>query len=295
MSQSSPELPVESQPMPLATFPAESQPMPPPRAPSGGVPLWSTVLISLLCLGVGLAVSLVTGTSRKREPMPNLTANAAASAEAKKPALTPIELAEQGDPRAVAEIEKLEPINRSIEQALALSQGRAAEKRLALTHLRSTIAKLGGTPDAEAIKRLVQFAKDGDTAREVIGFIATLPGPIGPDLLYELANDKKAQPDLAKLADQLLLNKQVRPKASSALALFLDLRDTTTCEARQPLLEKAPEVGDRRMLSLVVSYIKKTGCGDNSRKDCNPCLRDDNSKILRTALAKVQGRKAPSY
>jgi hypothetical protein len=283
MSQSSPD------------FQVESQPMPPLKAPSGGVPLWLTMLISLLCLGIGLAVSLVRATSKKPEPLVQIAASAATGAEAKKPLLTPIELAEQGDPQAVSALEKIEPISRSIDQALALSRGRVAEKRLALSHLRSTIAKTGGTPDADAIKRLVQFAKDADTAREVIGLFATLPGPQGPDLLYEFANDKKAQPELAKLAEQLLLNKEVRPKSSPALGLLLDLKDATTCEARQTLLEKAPEVGDRRILGLVVSYTKKTGCGNASRQDCNPCLRADNSKLLRTALAKVQTRKPPSY
>ncbi len=288
MSQSSPDLPVESRPLPPA---AESPPMPPANAPSGGVPLWLTMLISLICLGVGLSVSLIT--SRKLEPPPIVVPSA--SAEAKKPAPTPIELAEQGNSQAVDALEKMAPAERSIEQALALSQGHAAVKRLALTHLRGTIAKLGGTPDAESTKRLVQFAKDPDTSREVIGLFATLPGPVGPDLLYEFFTDKKTQPELAKLAEQLLLNKEVRPKAAPALALLLDLRDATTCEARHPLLEKAPEVGDRRMLSLAVSYIKKTGCGANNREDCNPCLRDDNSKVLRTAIAKVQGRKPPAY
>ena len=191
-------------------------------------------------------------------------------------------------------LEKLPPAERSIEQALALSQGHAAVKRLALAHLRGTIAKQGGAPDAESTKRLVQFARDADTAREVIGLFATLPGPVGPDLLYEFSTDKKTQPELAKLAEQLLLSKEVRSKASPALSLLLDLRDATACEARLPLLEKAPDVGDRRMLSVAVSYIKKTGCGASNRQDCNPCLRDDNSKVLRTAIAKVQGRKAPA-
>ncbi len=281
MSQSSPELPVES------------RPIPPTKTPASGVPLWLTMLISLLCLGVGLAVSLVT--AHKREPPATPFTSVSSTPEVKKPAPTPLELAEQGNPQAVDALEKIAPVDRSIEQSLALSQGHAAEKRLALSHLRSTIAKLGGTPDAESTKRLVQFAKDVDTAREVIGLIATLPGPLGPDLLYDFANDKKTQPELAKLSDELLLNKQVRPKASPALAIVLDLRDATTCEARRTLLEKAPEVGDRRMLSLAVGYVKKTGCGNANRQDCNPCLRDDNSKILRTALAKVQGRKPPSY
>ena len=281
MSQSSPDIPAESRPIPAK--------MPTPS----GVPLWLVLLIGLICLGIGLSVSLIT--ARKKEAPVVAVPSVVSSAEAKKPAPTALELAEQGNPEAVEALEKISPTERSIEQALALSQGRAAEKRLALTDLRSTIKKLGGIPDAEATKRLVQFARDPDTAREVIGIFATLPGPLGPDLLYDFANEKKMPPELAKLAEQLLTNKQVRPKASPALALALDLRDATTCEARQQLLDKAPDVGDRRMLALAVSFIKKTGCGDNGRQDCNPCLRGDNSKILRTAIVKVKGRKPPSY
>lgn len=256
--------------------------------------MWVTLVSSLVCLGVGLSVSLLVA-SGKSEPAPRYVPPQASSAEAKKPPPTELELAALGDPRAVDALQKLDPTSLSIEQALALSQGRAAEKKLALSHLRSTIEKQGGTPDADTIKRMVEFARDVDTAREVIGMFATLPGPIGPDLLYEFATDKKTTPELAKLADQLLLNKAVRPKASPALAMALDLREATTCEVRRTLLEKAPEVGDRRMLATTVSLIKKTGCGDNKRDDCNPCLRDDNSKVLRTALGKVQARKAPSY
>jgi hypothetical protein len=294
MSQSSPDIPVEPRPMPPSPdVPFEPAPIAPIKPTPSGVPLWIVLLISLLCLGIGLSVSLLT--ANKKEPPIVAVASSASSAEPTKPTPTPLELAEQGNPQAVDNLEKISPAERSIEQALALSQGQAAEKRLALTHLRSTISKLGGAPDAESTKRLVQFAKDPDTAREVIGLFATLPGPLGPDLLYEFANDKKTSSELAKLADQLLLNKEVRPKASPALALALDLRDATTCEARRPLLEKAAEIGDRRMLTLAVSFIKKTGCGDKGRDDCNPCLRDDNSKTLRTALAKVQGRKPPSY
>ncbi len=265
-----------------------------PKPPSGGVPLWATLVIALGCLVIGLAVSLVV-SSRKSEPPVQVAPPRASSAEVKKPPPTELELAAQGDPRAVDALDKTDPVNRTIEQALALSQGRAAEKKLALSHLRSTIEKQGGTPDAEATTRLVQFARDVDTAREVIGMFATLPGPIGPDLLYQFSTDKKTAPELAKLADQLLLNKQVRQKASPALALLLDLREATTCEARRDLVEKATQAGDRRILGQIVSLTRKNGCGETKRDDCNPCLREDNSKILRTALTKVPARKAPSY
>ena len=103
-----------------------------------------------------MSVSLIT--ARKPAPPIALVASVSSTTEVKKPPPTPLELAEQGNPQAVDALEKIAPSDRSIEQALALSQGNAAEKRLALSHLRSTIAKLGGTPDAEATKRLVQFA-----------------------------------------------------------------------------------------------------------------------------------------
>lgn len=290
MSQFPPD---SSAPLTTPDFQAEP-PLGAPKPPSGGVPLWATLVIGLVCLVVGLSVSLLLA-SRKTEPAPRYVAPPASSVEVKKPEPTELERVAQGDPRAVDALQKIEPANLSIEQALALSQGRAAEKKLALNHLRSTIEKQGGTPDADTTKRLVQFAKDVDTAREVIGLCATLPGPLGPDLLYEFANDKKTPPELAKLAEQLLLNKTVRPKASPALALALELREATTCEARQTLLEKATELGDRRMLSTTVGLTKKTGCGDDKRADCNPCLREGNSKLLRTVLGKIQGRKAPTY
>ena len=281
MSQSSPDLP------------AESRPLPPAAPATGGAPVWTTVVTGLVCLGIGLSVSLITARKREAPPIPSVST--LPSAEPQKAAPTQLELAQQGNPQAIEALEKVAPLERTIDQALALSQGRYAEKRLALTHLRSTIAKAGGTPEAESIKRLVQFAKDPDTAREVIGLFATLPGPLGPDLLSEIATDKKTAPELAKLAEQFLLNKEVRPKASPALALLLDLREATTCEARESLLEKAQDIGDRRVLGLAVTFIKKTGCGDNGQKDCNPCLRADNSKILSKAIGKVQTRKPPSY
>jgi hypothetical protein len=281
MSQSSPDLPIEPEPQPTR-----------PSA-TGATPVWTTVITGLVCLGIGLSVSLIS--ARRKEPPPVASTSTLPSVEPKKPAPTQLELTEQGNPQAIDALEKTAPSERTIDQALALSQGRYAEKHLALTHLRSTIAKAGGTPDTESIKRLIQFAKDPDTSREVIGLFATLPGPAGPDLLNEFATDKKTGPELAKLAEELLRNKEVRPKASPALALVLDLREATTCEARESLLEKAAEIGDRRVLGLAVTLVKKTGCGDNGRKDCNPCLRADNSKILSKAIGKVQTRKAPSY
>ena len=57
----------------MSQFPPESTDLPsqaPPIQPSsGGVPLWATLGIGLLCLGAGLAVSLMVAT-KKTEPVP---------------------------------------------------------------------------------------------------------------------------------------------------------------------------------------------------------------------------------
>ena len=129
MSQSSPDLPIEPEPQPTR-----------PSA-TGATPVWTTVITGLVCLGIGLSVSLIS--ARRKEPPPVASASTLPSAEPKKPAPTQLELAEQGNPQAIDALEKSAPSERTIDQALALSQGRYAEKHLALTHLRSTIAKAG--------------------------------------------------------------------------------------------------------------------------------------------------------
>ncbi len=94
------QFPPDSSAQPTTPEPAVEPPFGAPKPPTGGVPLWATLVSSLVCLGVGLSVSLLVA-SRKSEPPPHYVAPQASSAEAKKPAPTELELAAQGDPRAV--------------------------------------------------------------------------------------------------------------------------------------------------------------------------------------------------
>lgn len=263
----------------------------PASAPTGS-PVWVTVVVGLVCLSLGLSVSFILKTGKASGQSPPPCASAAPSGPVAKAEPDITERAASGELRAMEELTAIPTEQRSVAQAVALSKGRAVQKVTALDLLRENLAQ---NVDAEGLKKLMQFAQDGDTARLAIGIAAGIAGSKGCDLLYELSIAKATPPEMALLAGQFLNTKEVRAKASPSLALVLDLRDATECDQRKALVEKAADVGDKRILRHIVPLTKKTGCGARKTDDCNPCLRDDNQKIIRDALGKAQGRKGPTF
>jgi hypothetical protein len=262
----------------------------PVRATSGS-PVWVLVVVGLACLSLGLGVSFMLKGEKPAAAPKVPCASVAQSSEKPKAEPDILERASTGEQRAMDELSAIAVEQRSLEQAVALSKGRVAQKLLALDLLRENLAK---SADADGLRKLMQFAQDGDTARTAMAIAAGLAGSKGSDLLYELSISKGTPPDMALLAGQFLNGKDVRAKASQALALVLDLRDATECARRKGLLEKAAEIGDRRILRHIVPLTKKTGCGAKKTEDCNPCLREDNQKVIREAMGKAQTRKSPS-
>jgi hypothetical protein len=88
-----------------------------------------------------------------------------------------------------------------------------------------------------------------------------------------------------------LLGKDVRPKASPALAVALELREAETCEENLKLLAKATELGDKRSLAPIARLGRRTGCGPAKRDDCFACLREGDA--LKNALVAVKKRREP--
>jgi hypothetical protein len=263
----------------------------PVSTPSGS-PVWVTVVVGLVCLSLGLAVSFWLKTSKPSAGPTVPCASAAPSEQKPKVQLDLIQRATIGEMQAMDELTGIAAEQRSVAQAVALAKGRAAQKQTALDLLRENLTQ---NVESEGLKKLMQFAQDGDTARVAIGIAAGLSGSKGCDLLYDLSVAKGTPPEMAQLAGQFLNSKEVRGKTSPALALVLDLRDATECDQRKAILEKAVETGDRRLLRHIVPLTKKTGCGAKKTDDCNPCLRDGNQKVIREAMAKAQGRKAPTF
>lgn len=263
-----------------------------PVPPASGPAIWVTVAVGLACLSVGLGVSFLLKEKNSNVPVARPCASLLASAEKPKPEPSLVERAAAGELKAMDELSAVAVEQRGVEQAVALSKGRAVQKMMALDLLRENLEK---NVDGDGLKKLMQFAQDGDTARSAIGIAATLSGSKGCDLLYELTNAKGTAPEMAILAGQFLSSKEVRSKASPALTLVLDLRDATTCEQRKQILEKAIEAGDKRIVRHIVPLTKKTGCGAKKTEDCNACLREENQKVIRESMGKTQGRKSPTF
>jgi hypothetical protein len=129
------------------------------------------------------------------------------------------------------------------------------------------------------------------TAPEALGAMATLPGSLGPDLLYEIWIAGPTRPE-AELARELLYSSDVRQKASPALSVALDLRAAKTCEEAQAALTQAVETGDRRALAPMNRFMKKRGCGPDKREDCYLCLREGDA--IKHAIVATKKRKAPA-
>jgi len=83
----------------------------------------------------------------------------------------------------------------------------------------------------------------------------------------------------------------VRPKASPALAVALDLREAETCEANAKILERSIDVGDKRAFAPMSRLLRHNGCGPTKRDDCYACLREGD--LLKRALTAVKLRREP--
>src|SRR5262249_28807071 len=122
--------------------------------------------------------------------------------------------------------------------------------------------------DKIVLSDLRKFTADPDTANEALSAMAALPGPVGPDLLYAVWTGTTGKTDVTELAQALVYSKDVRPKASPALSVALDLRAAQTCEQNRDLLPRVLNDGDQRALASLAKLNKKTGCGPTKLQDC---------------------------
>jgi hypothetical protein len=109
--------------------------------------------------------------------------------------------------------------------------------------------------------------------------------------VYEVWTGTRERTEVTSLAQALVYSSDVRPKASPALAVALDLRAAESCEENRRLLPIAERDGDRRSLHLLVKLRKVRGCGANGRMDCYGCLR--RGTALGDAIRAVKDKKAP--
>jgi len=113
-------------------------------------------------------------------------------------------------------------------------------------------------------------------------------GSAGPDLLYELMlNDTKTSAQ----AQALLATRAVRDRASPALAVAYDLRRTSSCSAKVPLLTRAAELGDERSIALLAPLAtgSRKGCGKRKKEPCPPPCAEE-AKKFNEAISRIVSR-----
>ncbi len=133
----------------------------------------------------------------------------------------------------------------------------------------ATDPRLGADVRAAAISR--------DNSDAAFAVIETRMGSAGADLLYDLAYGGGVPRSTMNKARASLASPEVRPHASPALAVTLDLRNTSGCEARHALLPRAREVGDARTVATLRPLLATRGCGFLGLNDCFHCMHHDGS------------------
>jgi hypothetical protein len=250
-------------------------------------------VLSMAVIPALFSVSLVAFTGHRTTQRRVVTTNNAAVAPPPMPSASAAVAPSQAD--TLAELERRPASSLSSSELVLLAQGHAEQKRSAASALREKIAQdpaLG--KDSALQSQLLHLAEDPSTAADALSAMALLEPPSGSDLLYEVWTGTSVRTDTTELARALLYSTDLRPKASPALAVALDLRVAETCQQYQAILAKALTDGDRRALHPLTKLNVKRGCGPKKTEDCFACLRDKNDELVATINA-VKSRRPPSF
>jgi len=269
----------------------------PARVGGTQLALWKLLVPGLAAL-LAVAVVLVKVLGSASGAAPSVAPSVAAAPAPVGAEAASAPSATSGERKPAAALTGLEgkaPETLSSSELLRLAEARVEREREAARALR---LQLEGTPalakDKAAQGQLMRLAADPDTAREALAAMTQLEAPLGADLLYEVWTGTQVRNETTELARTLLYSTDVRPKASAALSVALELRQAETCPQYLAALPKALKDGDRRALHLLNKLQNKRGCGPKKAQDCFTCLREQKDELAATINA-VKSRRPPSY
>ncbi len=258
--------------------------------------MFTTAAIFLVAGGIGgLWLARLLEPTGSSPGNPTTSATATAPLPARPVARASLEeLAAKGDQDALERILTVPAATRTPDQVLALASGQSALRRLGVEALSEELALDPARISSKVYRdRLLAYAADGESAIMALRVMANLEGPWGPDLLYEVWTGTASRTRSTETAEQLLSTAALRSKASPALKVALDLRQSASedCLGRKDATQRAVEVGDTRSLQLIAKLARRYGCGPMGRLDCNACLRDGD--LVARAMSAVRNRKGP--
>jgi hypothetical protein len=255
--------------------------------------LFATLAAAALVIG---SASFLLGTvvGPPQEPVvgtPELAASSAAPGLVSSPT-SALDRASNGDREAMRALLAKPAAERAPDETIALALGQAVEKRQKLTDLAAELKRTPTLFDDPAVrKKLLDHADDRATGVEALRVIASLGNARAADMLYEVWTGTANRTEVTELAESLIYSRAIRPQASPALAVALDLRRAERCEQHLEIIPRARDVGDRRSLHLLARLLRRHGCGPRKTGDCYRCLREGDE--LKEALKAVRSRPEP--
>jgi serine/threonine-protein kinase len=127
-----------------------------------------------------------------------------------------------------------------------------------------------------------------DSADAAFAMMESGLGAKGPDMLYDLSTTKGLTPRTSARVKQMLARSDVKARMSPSLAVAIELKNASGCEAKRALLSRAKDQGDSRVLGTLRTYLAPRGCGFLGLGDCWSCMRKDNA--LGATIAAIEER-----
>jgi hypothetical protein len=250
--------------------------------------LWMLLAPALIAVS---AVAVLHATASRR---PTSSERAAPALNHATQASTPANR-EQSSAEQLAKLEARPPESLNARELALLADARAEALRASAKALRQKIEAnpaLGKDPALQS--ELLRLTDDARTSGDALAAIVALEPPLGADLLYEVWTRTAVRTDATDLARALVYSTDVRPKASPALSVALELRVAERCEQYKAILPKALKDGDRRSAQLLSKLHSKRGCGAKKSEDCYACLREPGDELKATINA-AKSRRPPEF
>jgi hypothetical protein len=211
--------------------------------------------------------------------------------------------AANGDQSALSALEALPMRQRKADDARALGRGRCVKGELGACMTAYKAAVLAFPvlqKDDTLFADVRRAALDPAASEDALRLAAHQLGPKGLDLLWDVWQSTRQKPELQSVSHrvrQFLDDGAVREHASRELGLVLELEHAEKrkrCSEAKPLIPKAVEYGDDRLLPLLDRFKLTRGCGFVDLGDCWECLRGGNKELARAREA-AGARPGPSF
>jgi hypothetical protein len=248
--------------------------------------LWMVLAPAALAV---TAIGVVLAMTPARRAHPTAAGNGAVS-QAPSAVAPPTEKSP-----TLAELEARPPESLTASEVLRVAEGKSLRRLTDAKELRDRIESNPALLSDKPVQaELLRLARDTETAPQALSTLSSVKSPLGADLLYEVWTGTAARSESTELARALLFSADVRPRASPALSVALELRAAQSCERYQAILPSALKDGDRRSFGPMTKLSNKRGCGPKKTEDCFACLRGAPDELTATINA-VKSRRAPAF